>query len=400
METWVLVKPMDRTCTACGDGSLFAVELRTPGWSPLLRLPENSLGASPRGKTAFDGIDTRSFGMGGSFVSRSLGMGGSFIKTGFDPGNPSETDADDFWLAFLPSDSRFTGLVPTKFRVLSDDARIGEIPCILVETGNAALSHTLLWLDPAREDVVLRKQRYAMGLNGWSVERADFSYRGHADNGWIPADWKKSVVGPDGTISVASTDTVAEFRINQPIPHAEFKVELPATEYVEDKDSQVDREAKAREAAAAVFVERWAKPVAKKPKTPPIYDPQFDALADVDSALNTARATGKRVLIEFGGQGHPDCGKLYNSLRGHAELSARLRQGFELVLVDTDYPDAGQIVYKKYVPSASRKRLPALCVLNPDGTVRHIDDTAGLKSGDDYDVDLLKAFLEKWSRRK
>ena len=92
---------------------------------------------------------------------------------------------------------------------------------------------------------MLRKQRYAKGWNDWSVERVDFSYRGHPDNGWIPADWKKSIVGPDGTISVASTDTVTEFRINQPIPHAEFKVELPATEYVEDKDSQADREAKA-----------------------------------------------------------------------------------------------------------------------------------------------------------
>jgi hypothetical protein len=324
----------------------------------------------------------------------------SFIKSGFDPGNPAETDADCLWLAFLPSDTRFTGLDPTGFRVLSDDVRIGDIPCILVETGDQAASHTLLWLDPAREHIVLRKQRDAYGWRGQSVERVDISYRAQSNVGWIPADWKRSVVGPDGTIFVASTDTVTEFRINQPIPHAEFKVELPATEYIEDKDSQVDREAKAREAAAAVFVERWAKPVAKKPKTPPIYDPQFDALADVESALNTARATGKRVLIEFGGQGHPDCGKLYNSLRGHAELSARLRQGFELVLVDTDYPDAGQIVYKKYVPPTSRKALPALCVLNPDGTVRHIDDTADLKTGDDYDIDKLKSFLEKWSRRE
>ena len=166
-------------------------------------------------------------------------MGGSFIKTGFDPGNPSETDADDFWLAFLPSDTRFTGLDPTKLRVLSDDARIGDISCILVETGDPALSHTLLWLDPAREDVVLRKQRYAKAWNDWSVERVDFSYRTHPDVGWIPADWKKSIVRSDGTISVASTNTVTEFRINQPIPHAEFKVELPATEYVEDRQAGV-----------------------------------------------------------------------------------------------------------------------------------------------------------------
>ena len=53
METWALVRPMDRTCTACGDGSLFALELRTPGWSPLLRLPENSLGCVAPGK---DGV--------------------------------------------------------------------------------------------------------------------------------------------------------------------------------------------------------------------------------------------------------------------------------------------------------------------------------------------------------
>ena len=104
-------------------------------------------------------------------------------------------------------------------------------------------------------------------------------------------------------------------------------------------------------------------------------------------------------MIEFGGQGHPDCGKLYDSLRENAEVSARLRDGFALVLVDTDYPDAGQIVYKQYVPEKSRKGLPALCVLNPDGTVLHNDDTAGLKTADDYDVDKLKAFLEKWSRR-
>jgi len=51
------------------------------------------------------------------------------------------------------------------------------------------------------------------------------------------------------------------------------------------------------------------------------------------------------------------------------------------------------------VPSASRTALPALCVLNPDGTVRHIDDTADLKTGDDYDIDKLKSFLDKWSRR-
>ena len=256
----------------------------------------------------------------------------------------------------------------------------------------------LLWLDAAREDIVLRKQWDA---NGWSVERVDLSYRAHPDVGWIPCRLEENDRwSPGGTISLASTDTVTESSINQPIPPCGVQGRTAhKSNTSRTRIRKSTRETKAREAAAAVFIERWAKPVANKPKTQPIYDPQFDALADVDSALNTARATGKRVLIEFGGQGHPDCGKLYDALRENAELSARLRDGFVLVLVDTDYPDAGQIVYKKYAPPTSRKGLPALCVLNPDGTVRHIDDTADLKTGDDYDIDKLKSFLEKWSRR-
>ena len=53
IQDWVPVRPMDRICTACGEGSLFALELRTPGWSPLRQLPRQGLGLSHRGEDGF-----------------------------------------------------------------------------------------------------------------------------------------------------------------------------------------------------------------------------------------------------------------------------------------------------------------------------------------------------------
>ena len=81
------------------------------------------------------------------------------------------------------------------------------------------------------------------------------------------------------------------------------------------------------------------------------------------------------MLIEFGGQASADCRKLYEALTQKAEIAAVLRQSFVLLLVDTDYHDAGQIVLMKYVPDSKQDRLPLLTVMAPDETVLDTSDT-------------------------
>jgi Thioredoxin-like len=201
-----------------------------------------------------------------------------------------------------------------------------------------------------------------------------------------------------GTTGFGMADTVTDYRINQPIPPAVFQVDFPEGVSVRDIDAEEARKAKARAVEADAIAERWAAPE-KPPWKSGGIDPQFNARDDIGSALNSARETGKRVLIEFGAQGHPDCGKLYDLLKGNAEIAARVRKDFVLVLVDTDYHNNGGRLYENHVREKLRKNLPAICVRDAGGTVLNVNDSTGLKTGDEYGVAKLSAYLEKWSRK-
>jgi hypothetical protein len=331
--------------------------------------------------------------------------GWAIAKSGFDARVFRDRDAY-LWLGLRPLDAPFGRSDPSKFRVVSHTARIDGTPCVLVETGPSGNSRTFAWLDPAREYVILRQDQIAGNRSKSPCDRLEISYRLDPNQGWIPAGWKEASFGntdelawgaAGGEAYWGAADSVTEYSINQPIRPAAFHVDFPQGVHVQDKDAEEARATKWLPAAADKIAARWAKPAATKPAQQALRDPLYDSWLSLQSALKTAAATDKRVLIEFGGQGHPDCGKLYDLLKGNAALSASLRKGFYLVLVDTDYRDPGKVVQKQYVPERLRKTLPAVCVLDGGGTVLNVDDTTRLKTADEYDVHKLSAYLEKWS---
>src|SRR5262245_33422151 len=55
-------------------------------------------------------------------------------------------------------------------------------------------------------------------------------------------------------------------------------------------------------ATCALAVVRRAAAAAESPALPVKFEPSRDAARDVETALQTARATGKRVLVEIGGE--------------------------------------------------------------------------------------------------
>ena len=149
-------------------------------------------------------------------------------------------------------------------------------------------------------------------------------------------------------------DTVRTLTFNEPIPPSTFAVEIPEGAYVENFDPEPLREERARKQANGTIAGRWVKASDAKSASRPHYDPKFDARTDLEQSLKIARETKRRVLIEFGGQASADSRKLYEALTRKAEIAAVVRQSFVLLLVDTDYHDAGQLVLMKYVPIVSR----------------------------------------------
>jgi len=372
------------TFAAAAQGDRFALEFVGPG--PVRRYPGSNqlVGTSDYWKTAFDGVDTRG-------VKSRKGPGWVRTGAGFD----GDDGGDCVWLAVCPWDARLTRLDPGRLQVVARDAKIDRANCVIVRQEWSRY----YWLDPARDFIVLRKQVVESGAD---QSRADFSYRQDANFGWVPTGWREIRVGwnyePDN--SVEDTVLTLTLRFDGSIPPARFAVEIPAGAYVEDFDPEPLREERARKQANATIAGRWAKAADAKSASRPHYDPKFDAQVDLGQALKIARATKRRVLIEFGGQASADSRKLYEALTQKAEIAAVLRKSFVLLLVDTDYQDAGQIVLMKYVPDNKQEQLPLLTVMAPDETVLDTSDTTELKTGDSYAAERLKAYLAKWALHK
>jgi thioredoxin 1 len=96
-----------------------------------------------------------------------------------------------------------------------------------------------------------------------------------------------------------------------------------------------------------------------------LYDPAADARSDVEAAFAAAKASGKRVLIDYGADWCPDCHSLAAFMEGDAGR-ALIGPAFEVVKVDVGYWDHNLDVAGEY-GNAIANGIPAVVVYTADG---------------------------------
>jgi thiol:disulfide interchange protein len=131
---------------------------------------------------------------------------------------------------------------------------------------------------------------------------------------------------------------------------------------------------------------------------PAIYDTTADSKEQIAAALKTAQSENKRVILKFGANWCGWCHKLSGLLKTNAELARIVKENYLLVLIDVDKGHNADTV-KKY-GDPTRFGLPALVVLDTDGTPLTTQDTGLLEDGNHHDPAKVKAFLEKWRKTK
>ena len=125
-----------------------------------------------------------------------------------------------------------------------------------------------------------------------------------------------------------------------------------------------------------------------------IYPTVPEATGDIAAALAEAKKSGKRVIVDFGGDWCPDCQVLdiYFHQSPNSELLAR---GFVKVNVNIGQMDQNIDVAAKYgVPIA--KGVPALAVLDADGKVLYSQKTGEFNSMRRMQSSSVTEFLTKW----
>lgn len=135
-----------------------------------------------------------------------------------------------------------------------------------------------------------------------------------------------------------------------------------------------------------------------------VYDENINQMEQIDNALATAKAEGKFVICQVGGNWCPWCLRFADFITNDQDISKLISDNF--VYIHVNYrPNAKLSEEKAAVTKAFMARLnnpgrfgyPVFVVLNEDGKVLHIQDSALLEEGQGYNKEKVLRFFKNWT---
>ncbi|MBX3484384.1 thioredoxin family protein [Phenylobacterium sp.] len=129
------------------------------------------------------------------------------------------------------------------------------------------------------------------------------------------------------------------------------------------------------------------------------YDEAADATGDLNRALARAKASGKLVLIDMGGNWCGDC-RILAATMELPELKAFLGKHYEIVQVDVGRFDRNLQVPARYGVTTRLEGVPALLVVDPKSGRQLVGraDVAALADARHMTPQALADWLAKWTR--
>lgn len=136
------------------------------------------------------------------------------------------------------------------------------------------------------------------------------------------------------------------------------------------------------------------EPVKKEPVT--IYNPKANAKADIDAAVAKAKKEGKHVFIQVGGNWCSWCIAFHKLVDATPELKDYLNSNYETVLVNYSQDNKNPAVMAS-LGYPGRFGFPVFVILDGNGKVIHIQNSAYLEEGKGHSVKKVMEFLKGWT---
>lgn len=147
--------------------------------------------------------------------------------------------------------------------------------------------------------------------------------------------------------------------------------------------------AAARRAPSKFTGQKVEAPRAARP-----YDTEANAKADVAAAVAKARAEKKRVLVTLGANWCRWCRGLDRLFQTSQPIATALSKSWVLVRVDVGRMTKNLDLAASW-GADPKKGVPLLVVLDGDGKVVKVQDTAALEEGEEHDAEKVLAFLNE-----
>lgn len=131
---------------------------------------------------------------------------------------------------------------------------------------------------------------------------------------------------------------------------------------------------------------------------PKLYHPEVDAKAEIAQAVTKAKAEGKQVLLQIGGNWCIWCLRFHAFCAQDAAIDSLLRADYVVVHVNYSPENKNEKLLAKY-GHPERFGFPVFVVLDAAGRRLHTQDSWYLEDGKaSYDAEKTKHFLEMWRR--
>lgn len=125
------------------------------------------------------------------------------------------------------------------------------------------------------------------------------------------------------------------------------------------------------------------------------YDEEADADADVARAFERARASGKRVLLNFGGDWCPDC-RVLAGITELPEVKGFLEAHYEVVKIDV-----GRFNKNMHIPARfgvqKLRGVPSVLVLTPEGGLLNASDSSELANARGMTPQAIADWLARYA---
>jgi len=124
------------------------------------------------------------------------------------------------------------------------------------------------------------------------------------------------------------------------------------------------------------------------------FDPKRDAAADIQAAIVEAQRTGKRIILDVGGDWCGYCHQMDQFFQEQREILQVRDANFVTVAI---YYGADQKTQPALSHYSKVLGIPHFFVLEKDGSLLYSQHVLELRTGGKYDPEKVKAFLMKWS---
>ena len=127
------------------------------------------------------------------------------------------------------------------------------------------------------------------------------------------------------------------------------------------------------------------------------YDDTIDPFVQLEQAKKLAKAEGKLVLLDVGGEWCIWCRRLDAFFRTNQDVSDYLKKHYVPVKINYSVENKNEEFLGQYPKIGG---YPHLFVLDASGTLVHSQNTGELEEGKEHSKEKVMAFLEKWAEER